>query len=66
MIFTSNPPPEPQDFSALPYARLIKRLAYNQNQIRQSVRDGEHKAVRDLTEDQNLVVAEIARRARNA
>ena len=62
MIFTSNPPPEPPDFSALTYAALIKRLARNQNRIRQNVRDGKWNAVRDLTDDQNFVVAEVARR----
>jgi len=64
MIFTSNPPPKAPDFSDFSEAALVKRLEYNQNQIRQAVRDNHHAALLDLTPDQDAVVAEIARRAR--
>jgi len=63
MIFTSNPTPKAPDFSDLTDAALVKRLQYNQNQIRLAVRDNRQNAIRDLTPDQDAVVAEIARRS---
>ena len=64
MIFTSSPPPAAPDFSALTDVALMMRLKRNQHQIAISVRDEEWTAVRNLTEDQNGVVAEIARRTK--